>query len=339
MAAIKKTPYGTWRVVIKDGDRVVTTKTFKRKADARAWARRIEGDRDTAEALACPAAGLRFKDLAEEYRRQWRGKDHSALNRVAWWEERLGTRRVIDITARDIRDHLTDYGKGKAPSTINSMKTAVSAVLTFAMERYDLPDNPARKVRGLHEDNHRDIYLTQEQLQQLLSACAEPKLHALVMLGATTGMRLGESLGLTWDRCDLSRRVATLQTTKNGLPRLVPLPAPAVTALMQIRKPSGLVFQSDRYPETTWNYRFGWYAALDRLGWRGWFHYHDLRHSAASFLINAGCTLEEVGQILGHKSIQTTRRYAHLAYERKQEILDRVMVDIASQSGNINPAT
>jgi len=147
------------------------------------------------------------------------------------------------------------------------------------------------------------------------------------VLAITTGARRGELLGLKWTDIDFQRRTATLHKTKNGDKRVLPLPTPAITELMKFRQTNGLVFPGLRKPHRPFDPHNVFKKALEEAGIHN-FRFHDLRHSAASYLVMNGATLYETGEVLGHKSIETTKRYAHLSIEHKAQLTERVMTGI-----------
>ena len=105
---------------------------------------------------------------------------------------------------------------------------------------------------------------------------------------------------------------------------MLSLPSPAMAALESWRAVgTGLVFPSETRPGQHFEVRKHWCAALDTAGIED-FRFHDLRHSAASYLVMNGATLNETAEVLGHKSIQTTMRYAHLSTEHKAKLTERI---------------
>ena len=321
-----------------------TSKTFPRKTDAKRWAQAEEERLRAAASMGVVGTPVSFDTLCSEYVNQWRGRDHSALQRVEFWRERFGKKKISDITPAMIRAALQEYAEGhalvplkgggtkvsgrkRAPATVNRMRATLSTLFTFAIkERGWLVDNPVRLVPARKDNGKRDRYLSEDERVRLLEAARAydryDRMYAAIVLAITTGMRRGEMLGLRWSDIDWQTRTAYLRQTKNGEPRKVPLPEPVISALRPFRGVGDALVFPSRYPwrpvslEAHWK-RVKQAAGIEDLRW------HDLRHSAASFMINSGCTLEEVGQVLGHKSLQTTRRYAHLSDQRKREVLDR----------------
>jgi integrase len=147
-------------------------------------------------------------------------------------------------------------------------------------------------------------------------------------MALTTGARKGELLKLRWSNIDFKNRLATLIDTKNGDDRIVPLPIPAIEELAKFRTIGNeLVFKSEHKAQVTSSVEKSWYPALKLSNIEN-FKFHDLRHTAASYLAMNNADLLEIADILGHRCIQTTKRYAHLNTAHKQDLSDRVFGNI-----------
>jgi len=147
-------------------------------------------------------------------------------------------------------------------------------------------------------------------------------------MAITTGMRKSEMMHLRWSDIDFDRSLARLADTKNGSPRHNPIPAPAMQELKKFRKTGNdYIFSSPYKPSVPFEFTKRWKAALTLAGIEN-FRFHDLRHTAASYLVMAGATLHETAEILGHKSTETTKRYAHLSTQHKSALAERVMGNI-----------
>ena len=173
--------------------------------------------------------------------------------------------------------------------------------------------------------------LESDERDRLLEACKSSsyeRLHALVLMGLTTGARQGELLRLRWSNIDFKRREAYLSDTKNGSDRVIPLPEITVAELARFRELGhGLVFPDDKHTDKPKNIRSVWMTALRKAGIEN-FRFHDLRHSAASMLVMGGATLHDTGEILGHRCAQTTKRYAHLSNDHKRNVSDAVFSSV-----------
>ena len=319
----------SYKAVIRSGDKLIASKTFTLKKDAKTWADALLRDNQRLEALGNPKARITLSTLAELYMEAWTGRDISRQGRVKALTDAYGKERLLDIDQDFVRDDLDHYAKGRKPATLNRRKACWSALFQFAIEQRYVKVNPAKGITSLTENNKRIRSLDDDERKALLAACDAsdwPLLKLLVVLGMTTGARLGELQSLSWQQIDFKQRTAILPITKNNDPRVLVFPAPAIKELLKHRKNEGLVFgRADG--EKPLCFRKHWNAALKAAGLKA-FHFHDLRHDAATSLINAGTDLYTTGQILGHRSPQSTARYAHLSIKTKQAAADKAMAEV-----------
>ncbi len=166
---------------------------------------------------------------------------------------------------------------------------------------------------------------------RLLKACAMSEnsyLYTVVVLGLSTGMRSGEIMNLhwsqpaqvpdgqTWGLVLLDQKAVILHNTKNEDTRRVPLLGKALELLRNHAKvrriDTTLLFPGKVKVDKPMDLRAPWQAALRDAGIED-FHFHDLRHSAASYLAMGGASLAEIAEVLGHKTLQMVKRYAHLS--------------------------
>lgn len=336
---VGKTGKVTWRARVRRLDGPQLAKSFARKQDAEAWARGIESKLDAGEAV--PSAEARKRTLGDAIERYLtvtlpqakHRKNASEQTRLLnWWKDRLGDRPLIGITPgviAEVRDELTQpdpaTGKVLSGATINRRITALSACLRVAVKEYGwLPKNPVPNVTRLADSKGRERFLSDTEREDLLVACAASEwapLHTLVSLALATGARKGELLGLLWADVDLDRRVVRFRDTKNGESRTVPLAQPAVAALevwSQDRLKVGTVF-----PEPGGWLQKSWTAARTKAGIED-FRFHDLRHSAASYLAMSGASLMDIAAILGHKTLAMVKRYSHLSEQHTTAAVDRM---------------
>lgn len=144
-------------------------------------------------------------------------------------------------------------------------------------------------------------------------------------MAMTTGMRRSELFGLRWCDVDFARGFVMLADTKNGESRHCQIPDFVMAELTPIRQVGNtLLFPSDQKPNRPYEFKKHWLAALKLAGIED-FRWHDLRHTAASMLVTKGATLYECGEVLGHKSLETTKRYAHLSVSHQSEVVNRMM--------------
>src|SRR2546426_6345059 len=122
----------------------------------------------------------------------------------------------------------------------------------------------------------------------------DDRFRLLLLAALDTGARRGELLKVTWADLDLERRLITFRDTKNGSARTVTLSATLTTAFKSLPRPiaGGPVFRtSDGAPLEPTMFRKAFESAIEAAG-LGDFRWNDLRHSAASFMVQAGVSLE-----------------------------------------------
>jgi integrase len=346
----RKTKAAGWKAVIKRNGRVIAQKTFDKKSNAKLWAARIENDQEQLIALGLQGANIQLTSLADQYFAEKAISDNTAIGRIGYWIDKIGSQTLTSITTEDVRKLLDEYYSGHAcrwdglngncrskttsttrkrsPASRNRMKAAISSLFRFAIDKGYIRSNPVRGIPALPENNKRVRWLSDDEKVRLLHACKESDwkpLYLLVFLAISTGARRGELLGLRWSDIDFNNRTALLKSTKNGESRVLTFPLPAIAVLKKFRKVGNdLIFASSTLPDRPMEYRKHWLRAL-KLAEIENFRFHDLRHTAASYLVMNGATLHEAGEVLGHKSMETTKRYAHLSVEHKKSLTDRIL--------------
>ena len=207
------------------------------------------------------------------------------------------------------------YTDGVKPATKNRELATLKKAFNLARREWEwCTDNPVCRVSMERENNTRDRWLTVEEEQRLLAA-AVPWLRELVVFAIYTGMRMGEILALTWTGADLFRRTVTVFRSKNGERRTIPVNT-TVLGLLKDKyaarpRTTDIVFHSQTdTPLDGSNIRRALTTALDIAKIQD-LHFHDLRHTFATRMVQAGIDLYKVQRLLGHKSPIMTQRYAH----------------------------
>jgi integrase len=335
---VGKSGQSTWRVRVRKLSGPALTKSFARKIDAQEWARSIEHKLDVGEHVPSSEARKRtLADAIDRYltvtlpRAKHRKNASEQTRLLNWWRAELGTRPLVNITpavVAEIRDSLTrtrSRGKPLSGATINRRITALSAVLSIAVKEYGwLAKNPVANVTRLEDSKGRERFLSEPERRTLLEECDASDcapLASLVRLALATGARKGELMGLQWTGVDLDRRTVRFLDTKNGESRMVPLAATAIKVLKDWRRnrvPAGAVFP---YPLTLID--VAWREARDKAKLHD-VRFHDLRHSAASYLAMSGASLMDIAAILGHKTLAMVKRYSHLSEQHTAAAIARM---------------
>lgn len=240
----------------------------------------------------------------------------------------FGAMPVTALTPDLLRQWRDQLCTRLAPGTVGRWLDTFGGLLTVAVRDCGwLAENPLRLVRKPSQPPGRARFLSRDELARLLQACHTSRnshLYLLVLLALTTGARKMEMLRLRWADIDLEHGFLRLAQTKNKERRAVPVTGRALTLLRQQVQcqQSAWVFPG-RTGQTSMSFARAWYHARRRAGLRD-FHFHDLRHTAASYLAMSGASLLEIAQVLGHKSLRMTQRYSHFTQEHTAAVVERM---------------
>ena len=231
----------------------------------------------------------------------------------------FGTMRMKDIEKRDvvqlINDELPDYKPGSINRVIILLRYMFNLAIKWEIE--GVFRNPTAGIPLLKENNQVERFLSAEEAKALLiaiKASKNPMLQHIVSMLILTGARKREVLDAKWEDFDMERTSWRIPNTKAGKARIVPLSDTATALLTKLRKKKRSPYAFAN-PITLKPYKsiyYSWHTARKEAGLDD-VRIHDLRHSFASFLVNAGRSLYEVQTLLGHTQIKTTQRYAHLS--------------------------
>ncbi|MGE0156109.1 MAG: tyrosine-type recombinase/integrase [Geobacter sp.] len=334
----------TYKVTIRMKGYPTQTETFKRLTDAKRWAQDTESSiRDGRHFKTIEAKKHTVADMIDRYvKHEIPKKPKSSrvyLQQLAWWKDKLGSYTLDAVTAPlivECRDSLVgapiNGGKTRAGATANRYLAALSHCISVAVKEWGwLESNPLSKVTRAREAKGRVRFLESEERAKLLEACRTSRnkhLYLIALLAISTGARQGEILGLTWDDVMFESRRIILRDTKNTETRAVPLVGPAFDLLKEHNKvrrlDTKLVFPREGiHSNRPISIRESWERAIEKAGIQN-FRFHDLRHTCASYLAMNGATLAEIAEILGHKTLQMVKRYAHLSDQHVSSVVERM---------------
>ncbi|MCU7839735.1 MAG: site-specific integrase [Candidatus Thiodiazotropha sp. (ex Troendleina suluensis)] len=201
--------------------------------------------------------------------------------------------------------------QGLKPATINRRLALLRRVCNLAFDWGWIEENISRRIKLLPGEEERHYYLTVEEVDQF--AKAMPLSGDLVRVLAYTGLRHGELFRLEpeWITEDF---IILSNETKTGKPRLIPIPDQVKDIIRALPLP---LTKSHAY-----QLRTEWEAARKELG-MDHLRIHDLRHTYASLLAQAGATLHLIGKAMGHSTPVMTNRYAHLVSDNLKDLANR----------------
>jgi integrase len=332
----------SFRVKVRLKNFPAQTATFQRLTDARKWAQQTEAAlREGRHFKITEAKRHTLAQTIDRYVQKILStqpkKKRNQLTQLQWWKETLGAYTLAEVTPAllaEQRDKLleekTKRKKLRTPATVNRYLAVLSHVFTVAIKEWQwIEENPLLKITKPKEPRGRVRFLSDEERQCLLESCkvSENKiLYMVVVLALSTGARRMELLGLHWKDVDLQRGVIILHETKNGERRVLTLSGHALELMKQHEKARNLncdlVFPG-KNPKNPIDVRSTWETALKRANIAN-FRFHDLRHSTASYLAMNGASLAEISEVLGHKTLQMVKRYAHLSEEHTSEVVAKM---------------
>jgi integrase len=275
---------------------------------------------------------VRFAELGEDARRYcktnnrgWR-TDHCRIGQLL----REFGNRPAEIPIEDLRKWFSE--QEWTPATFNRYKSMLSLIYRLGMENKKVDSNPAKLLKCKHEDNGRIRFLNQngafDEEKQLRATIETKYLSHLpeFEIALNTGMRPSEQYSLAWDRVDLFGRRITVPRSKSGKARHIPINSEALAAFRVLaqRSPNGAgpVFVNLK-GEKLEGYKHWFNQAVEGAGLVD-FTWYCLRHTFASRLVMAGVDIRTVAELMGHKTIQMTMRYAHLAPEHNLAAVERL---------------
>jgi integrase len=228
----------------------------------------------------------------------------------------------LETYRNHLKDSLTVNKTIRKDASINRAMSCLRHIFAKAVEWEMIEQSPFDKGKSLilKENNKRMRFLTEDEIKSLLDACND-SLIPIVECALNTGMRKGEILGLRWDQ--IRNGFIYLDKTKTNEARQIPVNDSLEMLFKRIRRKQHL---TSRYVFTYRGKRVdsvktAFNAAVRRAGIVD-FRFHDLRHTFASQLLMKGGTLKDVQELLGHKTMTMTLRYAHLTQEHKRKAVN-----------------
>jgi integrase len=341
-----------YRVKVRLKGYPVQSATFDRLTDAKKWAASTESAiREGRHFKTAEAKKHTLGELIDRYTRDVLPKKPKQIRvqtaHFAWWKDAIGAYALADITPALLAECRDKLSHGREPATVVRYMAALSRAFAVAAKEWGwLEDSPLLKVEKPALPRGRVRFLSDDERARLLTACREaanPMLYPAVVLALSTGMRQGEIMGLYWREpknppehrawgvVDVNAGRIVLHETKNGERRVVPLVGHALEQVRELAKvrrlDTGLLFPGKANQNEPIDLRQPWEKALEQAEIHD-FRFHDLRHSAASYLAMNGASLAEIAETLGHKTLQMVKRYSHLSEAHTASVVERMNAKI-----------
>ncbi|WP_339713158.1 site-specific integrase [uncultured Sneathiella sp.] len=336
----KSTGKVSYKVQVRKKGRPPLTATFEKKTDAKKWAADKEAEINQSKHFGYSISKkINLHDVIERYIKEV--LSHKSSNTIrgqkaqlGWWQSELGKHSISDISVdlvlesqAKLQKQVSKQGNQVSNSTINRYLSALSNVFTVAIKEWSYANsNPLSSIRKLPEPKPRARFLSDSEREALLKSCKESAsqyLYPIVILTLATGARKSEILKITWEHVHLDQDIIVIPETKNGTTHTLALSDISKKILISLRK--------SRNQKCPWIFpnkdmdgpidiRKAFETAVKNAQLED-FKFHDLRHTAASYLAMNGATTVELAAALNHKSLQMVHRYAHLSKPHSANVL------------------
>ncbi len=335
MASLFKRSNGIYYLVTCDKDGLRRWESTGQTRKAAALKQLVSISTTPPEARIKKKRLLEFFDELKEYGESVYSRENLAIYERAFdnFLECIGDVQLDSVTQRQIDTFKATRLKSVKAVTVNlELRTLRSAFYT-ALRWKLIQENPFKGVRLCQIADVVPPYLSQAEFQKLVSAIEEEWLRDLVFVAGLTGMRRGELIHLRWSEVDLKNRSIRIQSganfrTKRGKSRVVPINAEVEKVLLR-RSHSArgeYVFHVDggKVHDRGLSRWFKRYVRRVKLNPE--LHFHSLRHSFASWLVQGEVSLYQVQKLLGHSSIKVTEMYGHLLTDDLRGAVNSIVV-------------
>jgi len=259
-----------------------------------------------------------YLPFIKTYKRSWKTDESIIKNHI---QPNFGHLFMDEVTKKHVLDFIGRLSSTHAPGSVNQAIILLRYIYNCAIrwETVGVVKNPTKGIPLLEENNKRERFLSKDEVDRLVDAVRRSPnrmLKYIIPMLILTGARKREVLTARWEDFDLEKSIWRIPMTKSGKPRYVPISKTTEQLLKKVPRfeGTGFVFPNPQTLQPYVSFYHAWNTAREAAGLSD-VRVHDLRHSFASFLVNAGRSLYEVQRILGHAQISTTQRYAHLSQE------------------------
>lgn len=347
---------GTWKAEVwRDNKKYKTKGGFRTKALAERFERETLNEIDRIRATGIEYKEKTYNELFDLWyaNASIRKRSSSLIKDVQMHEQyvskQIGNKLLNEIVSFDFDAIITGARKRNLKdSSINKIIQHFKSVFSYAQRASLIPHNPSSIVSQIRVQDEEMLFFTQTELNAFMTHSNAKYtgdrriIHVLHLFLFSTGVRLGEALGMTWKRIDfdgnriivadswnISKRILEVNSTKGKKARIIPLPHSLKLELLRFPRIDNLIFgDGNGVAICASNLRkHYWNGDIKKLGLKR-IRIHDARHTyGAHFMMNGG-DLYKLQKILGHQSITTTQKYAHLAPEYLDEVRDMVKIDM-----------
>lgn len=343
MATFVKTESGTWKALIRKVGWPTQSKTFRVKKMAEDWARRVEDEMVRGVFIQrSPSEKMTIAEALNRYEKEVMPTKKTSTQvrearRIKFLKAEFGKYSLAALTSEIVADFRDQrLSSGKSNNTVRLELALLQHLYSTAIKEWHiaLPSNIVSNIRK-PPGERRNVRLTPSDQERLLSELqkhSNPMLAWIFSIAVETSMRHGEIINLQLQDVDLNRRIVSLDDTKNGSPRTVPLTKEAARifkdALENPMRPkdcSLIFFGEPGKNQKRSPYQFSkiFKEKCRAIGLHD-FRFHDTRHEGVSRLVELGLSDQEVASISGHRSMEMLKRYTHLRAEDLVAKLDKL---------------
>ncbi len=239
----------------------------------------------------------------------------------------FGNCQLTDLSKDKLSDYSQDRLKQVSSYVVKREFAYLSVVCNFAVDKKYLNENPVKGIKKIKLPEKLPLFFSEADFQILLNATDSKDLRDLFIFGINTGLREMELITLRWGQIDFKNRLVILDNrnhlTKSKKIRNVPLNLKALQVVTerQINSASDFVFTYNNEPIKQHFISHKFKKIVIKAGLNPKLNVHSLRHSFASFLVQAGVSIYSVQKLLGHSDLRITSIYSHL---RSEDLMDSV---------------
>jgi integrase len=249
--------------------------------------------------------------------------------------EHVGNRALTSISARQIDSLRVQRLREVSPVTVNIELRTLRSAFNTALRWRLIRENPFKEVQLCPIADVAPPYFSLLEFQKLIGGIKQDWFRNVVIVAVLTGMRRGEILNLRWSDVDLEKRVIKIESTGNfrtkmGKRRIVPMNPQVLWIIEHLdgttKNEFVFAYNGRRIQERTLSLRFK--RLVRQLKLDDKMHFHSLRHTFASWLVQGGATLYEVQRLLGHSSSKVTEIYSHLQPEQMHNTVNKIVISM-----------
>lgn len=240
------------------------------------------------------------------------------------------TTNLHQITVQQLQDYFHWRLNKSSIYQIRKDRINISSFYRYAVERNYATDNPIRNIRAFKPPQKQPLYFSKEDFAKWLDACDREDIRNVAIAGVYTGMRLTELVNLRWNEVDFRNRMIILSNqntiTKNKQVRTCPMSIKLMQLMtdLQQHSKSDRVFSFDTSGIAQNYVSKQFKIAVRKAGINEKLHFHSLRHTYASWLVQLNVPIYTVSRLLGHSDLKTSQIYSHLANGNLTQSVDLI---------------